>query len=101
MDEPSHKPRPLAYYRSVLAKGNGTQWRALLQLCRENYDIAFQVARAVSSLDENKFSTLRRLWKHAIECHQPGIDIRMGKSLDEDLKVRKLKAQKYSDVGGE
>ena len=52
-------------------------------------------------MDEDKFSTVRRLWKHAIECHQPGIDIRMGKELDEDLKVRRLKAQKYSDVGGD
>ena len=98
MDKPVNRPRPLAYYRSVLAKGNGTQWRALLQQCREDYDIAFQVARAVSSLDENKFKTVRKLWKHAIECHQPGIEIRMGKSIDEDMKVRNLKAQKYSDV---
>jgi len=98
MDQPSHKPRPLAYYRSVLAKGNGTQWRALLQQCKEDYDIAFQVGRAVSSLDDGKFKIVKQLWKNAIECHQPGIDIRMGKETDEDLKVRKLKAQKYSDV---
>ena len=95
MNEPPAKPRPLAYYRSVLAKGNGTQWRALLQQCKENYDISFQVGRAISSLDDERFKTVKQLWKHAVEYHQPGIDIRMGRKDDEDMKMRKLKEQKY------
>ena len=97
MEEPDHTPKPLAYYRSILAKGNGTQWRSLVRLCRENYEVSFQVGRALSTMDDDKFKTVKTLWKHAVEYYQPGINVKLGKEVDEDTRMRKLKTQKYSD----
>ena len=93
---PEREPHSLNYYKRVLMQGNGTQWRALMRDIKESYDIAYQAAQACGQL-KPEYRTTQVLWKSAIETAQPGIKIRIGKEIEEHLKMRSLKQTKYSE----
>lgn len=102
-EEPTEVPQPqprrphsAQYYRRLLMMGNGPQWRQLMTDIKVNYEIAYRVAEAVSQL-RPEYGTIQRLWKSAVETAQPGIKISIGRGVDEDLKVRRLKQTRYSD----
>lgn len=89
-------PHSANYYKRILMQGNGTQWRALMQDIKENHEIAFRVAEACGQL-KPEYKTVQTLWKTAVETAQPNIVIRIGKDMDEDMKVRGLKRTRFSD----
>ena len=97
MNEGDIKPKPksVRYYLKIIYKGDGNQWHNLFEECKNDYDIAFTVAQAIGRIDPEK-ETIRHMWKNAIECLQPGININFDGGQDEDLKARALKQQKYS-----
>lgn len=91
----TREPHSVGYYKRLLMLGNGTQWRVLMQDIKKDFDIAYRVAQACGQLSP-EYKTVQTLWKGAIETAQPSIKIRVGKDLDESLKVRHLKQSKYS-----
>ncbi len=90
------QPHSVNYYKRILMQGNGTQWRALVQDIKANYDIAYRVAEACSQL-KPEYKTIQTLWKTAIETSQPTIKINLDPNDLNDMKVRNLKRTKYSE----
>jgi hypothetical protein len=89
------KPKSVGYYLKIIQKGDANEWQKLFNECRNDYDVAFNVALAIGKL-KPELGTIKQMWKNSIEYLQPGISIKLGNEADEDLKIRDLKKQKYS-----
>lgn len=90
------KPKPVRYYKQLFLRGNSAQWRALMGQIREDYQVAYRAALAVAEL-QPEVATIRTLWKSAIETAQPGIKIYVGKGVEEDMGIRRLRHARYAD----